>query len=186
MRTSLFVLMLLVSSSSFAQTEKGSVLVGGGFAMRTGEGSSQFLFNPTVGYFFGNNFALGATLAFNSEKLGELKSTEFGIGPFARYYFGTANTKPFVVSEFDFVSSNTKQSSTSNEIKSNGTRFLIGLGFAAFVNETVAIEGISGYTYSKFKDVDGSGGFTLRLGFGLYFNRRSAKDLKTNVMGDPK
>jgi hypothetical protein len=177
---------MFVSSISFAQTEKGSVLVGGGFAMRTGEGSSQFSFNPTVGYFFANNFSLGGTMVFNSETLGELKSTEFGIGPFARYYFGTANTKPFVVSEFDFVTSNTKQSNTSNEIKSNGTRFLLGLGFAAFVNETVAVEGLSGYSYSKFKDVDGSSGFVLRLGFGLYFNRRSAKDLKTNVMGAPK
>jgi hypothetical protein len=183
MRTSLLVLMLLISSLSFAQTEKGSVLVGGGFAMRTGEGSSQFLFNPSVGVFAANNFMLGGMISYNAEKFGEVKSNAFGIGPFARYYFGTANTKPFVVSEFDFVTSKTKQSSTSSEIKSNGTRFLIGLGFAAFVNETVAIEGVSGYSYSKFKNVDGSGGFTLRLGFGIYFNRRSTSDLKKNVMG---
>lgn len=186
MRTSLLVLLLLLSIFSFAQTEKGSVLVGGGFAMRTGEGSSQFLFNPTVGVFVANNFMFGGTVSYNAEKLGELKSNEFGIGPFARYYFGTANTKPFVVSEFDFVTSNTKQSSTSTEIKSNGTRFLFGLGFAAFVNETIAVEGISGYSYSKFKNVDGNSGFTLRLGFGIYFNRRSTSDLKKNVMGTSK
>jgi outer membrane protein W len=183
MRTTLLSLMLLVSSLSFAQTEKGSVFVGGGFSMRTGESSSQFLLNPTVGFLVADNFMFGGTVSYNAEKLGDLKSNEFGIGPFARYYFGSSNTKPFVVSEFDFVTSKTQQNSSSNEIKSNGTRFLIGLGFAAFINEVIAVEGISGYTYSKYKNVDGNGGFTLRLGFGIYFNRKSTDDLKKNVMG---
>lgn len=175
--------MLLAASFAHAQTEEKSVLVGGGFSLQTGSGNSQFTLNPTVGYFVADNFLVGGTLAFNTQKLGTVKTTEFGIGPFARYYFGNTNTKPFLVGEFDFLSSKTKQTSTSNEIKNNGTRFLIGLGFAAFVNETVAVEGVSGYSFSKFKNVDGNGGFNLRLGFGIYFNRRSAKDLKTNVMG---
>ncbi|MCU0335840.1 MAG: outer membrane beta-barrel protein [Chitinophagaceae bacterium] len=174
---------MLLALAGSAQTEKKSVLVGGGIALRTGEGSNQFQFNPTVGYFFADNFTLGGTLSFNSQKLGQVRSSEFGIGPFARYYFGNANTKPFVVGEFDFLSSKTKSSASSAEIKSNGTRFLIGLGFAAFVNETIAVEGVSGYSYSKFKDADGSGGFNLRLGFGIYFNRQSTRDLKRNVMG---
>jgi len=175
--------MLLAATLTQAQTEKNSVLVGGGFSLQTGSGNSQFSLNPTVGVFAADNFLLGGTLTFNTQKLGSVKSTEFGIGPFARYYFGNTSTKPFLVGEFDFLSSKTEQSSTASEIKTNGTRFLIGLGFAAFVNETVAVEGVSGYSYSKFKNVDGNGGFNLRLGFGIYFNRRSAKDLKTNVMG---
>lgn len=174
---------LLMSMATLGQTEQKSVLVGGSFALRTGEGSNQFQFNPTVGYFFADNFAFGGTLSFNSQKLGQVKSSDFGIGPFARYYFGNTSTKPFVVGEFDFLSSKTKSSLTSTEIKSNGTRFLIGLGFAAFVNEIIAVEGVSGYSYSKFKNADGSGGFNLRLGFGIYFNRQSTRDLKRNVMG---
>lgn len=175
--------MLMATTFAQAQTEKNSVLIGGGFALQTGSGNSQFSINPTVGVFAADNFLLGGTLSFNNQKLGSVKSSEFGIGPFARYYFGNTSTKPFVVGEFDFLSSKTKQSSTASEIKTNGTRFLIGLGFAAFVNETVAVEGVSGYSYNKFKNVDGNGGFTLRLGFGIYFNRRTTKDLKTNVMG---
>ncbi len=186
MRALFLLLIICTSTVAFAQVEKGSVFVGGGFAMRTGEGNSQFSFNPTVGVFVSNNFLFGGNLTFDSEKLGEVKSNEFGIGPFARFYFGSSSTKPFVVSEFDFVNSRTRQSSASSEIKSNGTRFLIGLGFASFINETIAVEGVTGYSYSKFKNVDGNGGFNLRLGFGIYFNRHSADKLKTNVMGEPK
>lgn len=183
MKNILLAGMIFAATYTHAQTEKESVLVGGGFALQTGSGNSQFSLNPTVGVFLANNFVLGGTLAFNTQKLGNVKTTEFGIGPFARYYFGSTSTKPFVVTEFDFLSSKTKQTTTPIEIKNNGTRFLIGLGFAAFVNETVSVEGVSGYSFNKFKNVDGSGGFNLRLGFGIYFNRRTAVDLKTKVMG---
>jgi hypothetical protein len=57
------------------------------------------------------------------------------------------------------------------------------MGFAAFINETVAVEGISGYRYSKFSDVDGVSGFALRFGFQIYLNNNSMKDLKKNVIG---
>jgi len=67
--------------------------------LRTGESSSQFLLNPPVGVFVADNFMFGGTVSYNSEKLGDLKSNEFGSGTFARYYFGIANKKPFVVSE---------------------------------------------------------------------------------------
>ena len=175
--------LVLLSTLAFGQTEKKSVYAGGGFALRTGEGSSQFSLNPTIGYFFADNFALGGTVSYDGQKLGAVTNNSFGIGPFARYYFGKTATKPFAVTEFDFLSTTAKQANAST-IKTNGTRFLIGLGFAAFINETVAVEGITGYSYANFKDADGSGGFVLRLGFGLYFNKNSAKTLKTNVIGE--
>ncbi len=167
-----------------AQTEKNSWLVGGGLSLRTGEGNSQFSFNPTAGMFVANNFVLGGNLNFDFNKLGDVQANGFGIGPFARYYFGAGTTKPFVVTEINFETLNTKNKVTNTELKTNGSSFLIGLGFAAFVSNSVAIEGVSGYSYSKYKDSDGSGGFNLRLGFGLYFNRKSADELKKNVMQD--
>lgn len=172
---------LLLALASHAQTEKGSFLVGGGLGLQTGENSSQFSLNPNFGYFFADNFAAGASLGFDFRKSGNVKQTEVGIGPFARYYFGKTTTKPFVVTELDFLNSTTKTGSVN--IKSTGFGFLFGLGFAAFINENIAVEGVSGYNYNKFKDFDGSGGFSLRLGFQLYFNNKSVKDLKTNVLG---
>jgi hypothetical protein len=183
MKKILFVCAMLLATAAFSQTEKGGFLVGGGISLLTGEGSSQFAIDPNFGFLVANNFMLGGRVSYDRQNLGNIKTTQFGVGPFARYFVGQTTTKPFAVAEFDFISSTTKNGN-SPDIKSNGTRFLFGLGFAAFVNNTVAVEGITGYTYSKFRDVDGSGGFTLRLGFGIYFNNNHMKDLKKNVVGE--
>jgi hypothetical protein len=182
MKICLLTLAIFATGMAMAQTEKGSVLAGGSLNLRTGDNTSLFAFTPTVGFFAANNFTIGGAVNLTYSKRGDVSNNSFGIGPFARYYFGKTNTKPFVVSEFNFVTTTSKAPNTA-DIKTNGTEFLFGMGFAAFVNETVAIEGISGYSYSKFKDADGSGGFALRFGFGLYFNKRNAKDLKSNVLG---
>lgn len=182
MKKLLFAVAFLLSIVANAQTEKGAFLLGGGFSLVTGEGSNQFAIDPNFGMLVADNFMFGGRVSYNSQKLGNVQTNQFGIGPFARFFFGQTSTKPFAVTEFDFLSSTTK-SGNAGTIKSNGTRFLIGLGFAAFINQTIAVEGVSGYTHSKFKDVDGSGGFTLRLGFGIYFNNKTVKDLKKNVMG---
>ncbi len=184
MRKLLFLLLLSVSILVHAQTEKGTVMVGGSLGLKTGDGASEFNLNPNIGFFVGNNFALGGFVNFATAKTGEISSTNFGIGPFARYYIGNTNTKPFIVTEFDYLTTTIK--SGDQKFNANGYGFLFGLGFAAFVNSTVAIEGITGYNYNKFQDSDGSSGFAMRFGFQIYFNRRSMNDLKTNVLGEPK
>jgi hypothetical protein len=184
MRKLMFFLFLFVSVLTHAQTEKGTVMIGGGLGLKTGEGASEFNLNPNVGFFVANNFALGGSLNFATSKTGEISTTNFGIGPFARYYVGSTNTKPFVVTEFDYLTTTIKNG--EQKFNANGFGFLFGLGFAAFVNQTVAIEGVTGYNYSKFEDSDGSSGFAMRFGFQIYFNRRSMNDLKTNVLGEPK
>jgi outer membrane protein len=173
---------LLLTINLNAQTEKGSVLVGGNLALNTGEGASEFTFSPDFGVFVANNFAVGGFLNFSDRKLGDTKLTDFGIGPFARYYFGNTSTKPFVVTEFNYLTTTSKFEEQKNT--TNGIGFLLGMGFAAFINEVVAVEGISGYKYSKYKDADGSNGFSLRFGFQIYLNNKSMKDLKKNVIGE--
>lgn len=182
MKKLFFAVALFISLNAMAQTEAGSSLVGGSFSVKTGKNSSQIAFNPTYGYFFADNFAVGANVGLNYAKLGEVKNTEFGIGPFARYYIGVANTRPFLTTEVNFLNQTSKTAVST--IKNSGTSFMFGLGFAAFINETVAVEGLTGYSYSKYKNVEGNSGFNLRLGFGLYFNRNTMNSLRTNVMGN--
>lgn len=184
MKKLLLLSVLFISATVIAQTEKGTLMVGGSLGLKTGKGASEFLFNPNVGFFAANNFALGGFVNFATAKKGEVSTTDFGIGPFARYYIGNTNTKPFIVSEFNYLTSTIK--SGDQKINSNGIGFLFGLGFAAFVNQTVAIEGITGYNYNKYDNTDGISGFAMRFGFQLYFNRRSMSDLKTNVLGETK
>ncbi|HSK13396.1 MAG TPA: hypothetical protein VK907_09285, partial [Phnomibacter sp.] len=171
MKTILTIPFLLLVMIAGAQTDQGDKLIGGTAGFQTGKNTNQVTIAPTFGIFAADNLAIGGALNFNSSKFGDVRSTTFGLGPFVRYYIGKADTKPFLVSEFDILSTSSKTGST--KISSNGFGFLLGLGFAAFINESVAVEGISGYNYSKFKDVDGSSGFALRFGFQVYLNRHS-------------
>lgn len=165
-----------------AQIEKGTVMVGGSLSLKTGEGASEFSLDPNIGFFVANNFAVGGHVKFSSRELGTTKVNEFGIGPFARYYFGVTNTKPFVVTELDYLSSTRKVAGLPNTTAS-GLGFLFGMGFAAFINDAVAVEGVTGYNYSKYKNTEGVSGFAMRFGFQIYLNNGSMRDLKTNVIG---
>ena len=185
-RIAVFVL-LFSAGKTFSQTEKGSTLVGGALSLQTTKNNSSFSLTPNIGFFAATNFAIGAGINLNFSKQGDVKNNQVGVGPYLRYYFGKTQTKPFVVTEGSFLSSTYEATdeltNTKKKTSSNGVGFLLGLGFAAFVNDVVAVEGLSGYNYSDFKGSSGSGGFTMRLGFQLYFNRKSMNDLKTNVLG---
>ena len=174
--------MLMSSATAFAQTDKGAVLVGGALSLQTTKNNSSFVLNPNIGFFPFQNFAFGVTTNFNYSKQGNIKSNQVGVGPFLRYYVGKTQTKPFITTEIGYL--HNKIETPLTETSTNGFGFLIGLGFAAFINETVAIEGLTGYNYSDFSDASSAGGFTMRFGFQLYFNKKNYNQLKTNVIGE--
>jgi hypothetical protein len=182
MKKLLFLLLAGISLGAHAQTEKGNIMVGGQLNLNTNEDGSEFRFNPQLGYFFANNFAAGGQFSFDFSKAGNLRVNEFGVGPFARYYFGKGQTKPFLVSTVDYLSTSTKANNI--EVNSNGWSFLVGGGFAAFLNRTVALEGIIGYRYADYSNSSGSGGLNLSLGFQLYFGKDLPGDIKKTVTGN--
>ena len=182
MKKLMFLLLACTSLGAFAQTEKGNLMVGGQLNLNTNEDGSEFRFNPQLGYFFANNFALGGQFSFDFSKAGNVRVNEFGVGPFARYYFGKGQTKPFLVSAVDYLSTSTKANNI--EVNSNGWSFLAGAGFAAFLNRTVALEGIIGYRYADYSNTSGSGGLNLSLGFQLYFGKDLPGDIKKTVTGN--
>jgi hypothetical protein len=159
-----------------AQTEKGDWLVGGRVDLNTGENSTQIAFNPGAGYFFAKNFAAGGNFAINYVKSGDLKTTSFGIGPFARYYFTTSNTKPLVHGAFNYISAKVKAPGNTS-ITNNGSNFLLAGGVALFINENVAVEILAGYSHTKYKDFEGSGGFNLGIGFQVYLSKRQVENV---------
>ena len=179
----IFLLALLFAGKvSLAQTEKGGTLVGGSLSLQTTKENSSFVINPNVGLFIQKNLAVGANLNINWSHKGDLKTTELGLGPYVRYYFSQNTVKPFGVAEANYLINTVKTGSAKDS--NNGVGFLFGVGFAAFVNNTVALEGIGGYNYSDLNGSSGAGGFTLRFGFQLFFNRENYKALKTKVVGD--
>lgn len=161
-----------------AQTEKGDWIVGGRVDLNTGENSTQIRFNPGAGIFVINNLAIGGNFVIDYAKSGDLKTTNFGLGPFARYYFTTSNAKPLIHTAFNYISSKAKGPSTS--ITNNGINFLAAGGVALFINQNVAIEILAGYSHTKYEDFEGSGGFNLGIGFQVYLSKRQVDDIKSN------
>lgn len=159
-----------------AQTEKGDWLVGGRVDVNTGENSTQLAFNPGAGYFFARNFAAGGNFMINYVKSGDLKTTTFGFGPFARYYFTQANAKPLVHGAFNYISAKVKAPGNTS-ITNNGSNFLLAGGVALFINENVAVEILAGYSHTKYKDFEGSGGFNLGIGFQVYLSKRQVESV---------
>lgn len=168
--TAPFALLALIS---VAQTQKEDWLVGGNFALNTTRNTTISL-TPAAGYFFLDNFAAGGTFQLSYSKSGDNKTTVFGFGPFARYYFLKKNLKPFVATEYIFTSNKFDNPSFSSTV--NGGDFFIGPGLAAFVNQHVAIETIVGYTHSKVSDVPSDGGVAVRIGFQIYLSPRGIVD----------
>jgi len=171
------ILLTVIFYSLNAQTEKGDWLVGGRVDLNTAENSSQIRFNPGAGVFVINNLAVGGNFAIDYAKSGDVKTTTFGIGPFARYYFTTSNAKPLIHTSFNYISSKIKGPSTS--ITNNGFNFLAAGGVALFMNQNVALEILAGYSHTKYKDFDGSGGFNLGIGFQVYLSKKQVDKMRS-------
>ncbi len=162
-----------------AQTEKGNYLVGGNVELNTSKNNTVIALTPSVGYFFLNNLAAGANVNLSYSKVGENKTTQFGIGPFARYYLGTLNIRPFAHANINFTSNKTKNTGGSDTY--NGTNYFLGGGLAAFINRNVAIEGLAGYSHSAYAHLSGSGGFNLRIGFQIYLSHEQVSGVKNSL-----
>ncbi len=162
-----------------AQTEKGDWLVGGLLDLNTAKNSTTFNFSPNAGYFLANNLAIGGNLVFAYDKLGDLKVTTFGIGPFVRYYFTDDKVRPFFAGDMAFEKRKIEQAAGSNT--EDAFSWFLGGGAAFFINENVAVDGLLGYAHSKVSDEDGSGGLRLRVGFQVYINRSQVQSVRSSL-----
>lgn len=159
-----------------AQTEKGDWLIGGRLDLNTGENSTFIGFSPGGGIFVINNLAVGGNIAINYQKSGDTKFTSFGVGPFARYYFGSSQVRPLLHGSVSYLS--TKSVYPGFTSTNTGTNLFIGGGVAIFINSNVSIEGLAGYSRTKYKDFAGSGGFNLGIGFQVYLSKRQVEDIR--------
>ncbi len=195
----------LLCSKSFAQSEyrpalqKGSVLVGGSMAINVGDAKyeyssqtskskiSTFQFTPEIGFFASNGFALGLSLDLNTEtqksdqnnSSNKITSTEYLAGPFLRIY-----TKGgiFFMGNYSFGKSITKYaySGGSDKNESNISKWKLGVGYAAFLNDHVALEPSLSYQGFSMKEDENDSDLTYRtgqvvigLGLSIYLGRKS-------------
>jgi hypothetical protein len=149
-----------------AQINQGAWLVGAsssaGFVSYNEDAGDYSEFDITVkgGYFVIENLVAGLNLGYG--KSDDVSVSLFGV--FARYY---VNGKIFVGAGFD---SQTLDTGGSSSIKITVSQIPIEVGYAAFINDVIAVEPALNYTaYGS----DGEGAsFGLRIGLTVYLGRQ--------------
>jgi opacity protein-like surface antigen len=150
-----FGVALLSVITTHAQTEKGTLLLGGDVSFNSTDGNSQFVARPNIGVFVANNFAIGGQgYLFTGDGF-----TSWRVGPFARYYF-TQSTKgkPFVGADVSVGGTD-----------DSDTEFGFGAraGYAIFLNQSIALE--LGVSYERLNEMDG---ISIGAGFQIHLKRK--------------
>ncbi|MFN5324392.1 MAG: outer membrane beta-barrel protein, partial [Bacteroidota bacterium] len=171
-KIALLMVMSVFSLAAVAQTSKGTLLLGGGAGFKSeseGESSSSTLeLSPNLGYFFADNLAVGAQIAFTSYG-GDKKGSMYSIGPAIRYYAFElgSNAKIFGEANFGFGSFDSGEEGAD---ALSSTSWGIKAGPAFFLNESIALETTVGYGSEKVKDAEeASSSFGVKIGLQIHF-----------------
>lgn len=163
----LITLVTMVQLVSAQTVNSGAWMLGGNVGFNSiksdGDDASETYFNisPNVGYFIMDNLAVGARLSLFSQSYDGETESEFGIGPWARFYivnglFAQAGID-FGTAGFDVFSLLTDEgSSTLN----------LGVGYSWFLSPSVAIEPTLQYSIYSAADDALFGDYT-RFGFNI-------------------
>jgi hypothetical protein len=152
--TLLIIATVIGTTNLCAQTDRATLMLGGGASFQATDGYSVFVLNPNVGVFVANNFAVGLQANIVSAD----NSSAWALGPFARYYFGkNEKGKPFGQATL------TLGGSDGSDVSLGGG---LTAGYAFFLNQSIALEAAASY----FR-IDDSGLFVLGVGFQIHFKR---------------
>jgi hypothetical protein len=138
-----------------AQTEKGTLLLGGNTSLQLVDDASLFVFNANLGVFVSNKFAIG----LQANILSSEGTSAWALGPFARLYF-TENPKG---KPFGQVSLNLGGGDGSDVSLGGG----LTAGYAFFLNQSIALEVAANY----FR-IDDSGLLVIGAGFQIHFRKQ--------------
>ncbi|SKC00814.1 hypothetical protein SAMN05660841_03608 [Sphingobacterium nematocida] len=122
--------------------------------------------SPRAGYFIADGLALGAQASLGLRTVKDADNQwNYGIAPFVRYYIprgASATGRFFGHGDVGITGSNAGK----------GTSFAFGVnaGYAHFITQTVALEVMAGYNYSKANVNVGekATGLGVSLGFQIY------------------
>jgi hypothetical protein len=183
-------IMLSVTSTMALGGCWGSDLGGFGFSTHkyktgstteTSYKSTSWNLLPKAGYFVMDNLVAGLELMVSGymdkdvddgDKDGE---SQFGIGPFVRYYYPLKKVYPYAEVEAMFGSY--KETWLEDVHKEGLVMFGVGLGVAVPLGDKITFDALAGYSHVSWTEkveVEGegssylSGGFGLRLGLSIY------------------
>lgn len=174
-----------------AQTEQGKFFIGASSninfsSMKTEfksdlgdqEGSriTEFEFAPQIGFFAGDGLLVGLEIPYHvrKNKDADYKMNQIEVGPFARYYFGKSNSKPYLHGGVGLGAA--IESGESDEVDYKLYSYEIGGGIALFINKNVAVDLGLGYSSSSMKPKNNNdtnaklvtSGLAFKVGFSLF------------------
>lgn len=152
---------LFTALNTQAQTEKGTLLLGGTLNFQSSNGESTFMASPNLGAFISNNLALGGELNLITGG----GATVWAVGPYIKPYFAVTPTGAFFAKGSFLLGGVSVKGMGSSDTQIG---FGAGAGYAFFLNKSVALEFGAGYT-KVGKDDDGT--FGVNLGFQIHFKK---------------
>jgi len=175
MKTKIIVSVLVCSLfliKTYSQTESGTLLLGGGAstALNFGGGTTFNIgISPDIGYFVEDNIAIGARVPLSLAAGEDYRMISYGITPFVRYYFDQMDDMLiFITANIGIDGMSTKIGGVSD----SNTGFIggAGIGVAHMLTKNIGIEGIFGYSFMKYKDVDLRSRLGIDAGFQIYYS----------------
>lgn len=179
--------------SLHAQTDQGSMLVGGSagldYTVRSDDKAFNASLSPQGGYFVIDNFAVGLRIPMglqnstsrsspspDSEIETRTLTYRVGIGPFARYYFGKSAIRPFINGGADYQYSRTREKDNASERvliqRQDSYSIFGGVGMAYFISQFVGLESQLGYTYFRSDQLNKYSSLGLTVGLQIYIPQR--------------
>lgn len=185
-----FLFLIVCLSSTYAQTEKGTWMLGGTGAITNNEISqgSTFTFNlsPRVGYFVTPNWAIGVQTGFSivrstyqSPFTGEFKQNSWNLGFFTRYYFLPNRFKIFPHFDYERTWTRSKYPAVfggnSSEQNIQMWQSNMGVGATYFLNSSIGIEALLRYQMLKQTPIVDQSGLGVQIGFQIYFGKNKVE-----------
>jgi len=160
-----FLLLLFISTSLVAQTEKGKFILGASSNFNftrlkiDDDITANVLFNLETGLFVKDNFAIGLTIPYNLNKTIDESSDydqtnrSVAFAPTIYYYLGSSKTRPYIVGLAGYGKNKSKYKrldfsgfDKDNISKNDIFLYELGAGVSNFINDFISIDLYFGYS----------------------------------------
>ena len=183
---------VIFSTAAQAQTQKDWYFIGGNLSnigLNFQDSNTTFSLDvtPRVAWFVRDDFAVGAEVLLGLETGDGFTTTNYGVGPIARYYLSgnaiesVGRTRWFLDGNVGFYGTNTKVSG-SEGVSTNGLGIGFGPGIAYFINKNIALEAVAKYNLTVgFGNSTTNNALNVGLGLQIYLPKSKLRSLENEV-----
>jgi hypothetical protein len=186
------VMTVILGTAMQAQTQRGWYIIGGdlsniGLDFQKNNTKFSLDITPRAAWFIRDDFAVGGEALLGLETGDGFTTTNYGIGPIARYYLsGTAlesvrKTRWFLDGNVGIYGNNTKVTG-SEGVSTNGLGIGFGPGIAYFLNPNIALEAVAKYNITVgFGNSTTNNSLNIGLGFQIHLPTSRVRAIQNDV-----